>query len=63
MPSCTHDSSIQGCRTTEEVHANISWVSLQNPHFHWVKLPVLLPSQEVGEACGEIRNRMTLKTL
>lgn len=61
-PNWTHDLSIQGCRTTKEIHADVSWVSLQHPHLHWIKLPVLLPSQEVGETCGEMRNNVTLLT-
>lgn len=40
-----------GC-TAEEVLADLAWVTLQHFHLDWIKLPIILASQEIGKTCG-----------
>lgn len=48
-------------RAVEEIHADVSGVSLEGPDPHWVKLPVLSAFQEVSKALKNKSKRRNLK--
>lgn len=43
---------VGGRHTAEEVLADLAWVALQHLHLHWIELPVVSASQEIGKTCG-----------